>query len=204
MSTQKNVEGYIAHYGLTEWWLATFSEEEREYISDRYTPMGGPPNTLTQGKIRSSSLPLTSFLNGLSTWFRSKKDLDIAKRIHAKINELGTSSSIDKPGYLRGRHFTTYVFDVKELKKAEKPIEAEQLLLELVEATEEENRVDKLGVAPWYYEELAKLYRKNKEYAKEVSILERYSAQRHAKGVKPKKLIERLEKAKELLASKGG
>jgi hypothetical protein len=59
--------------------------------------------------------------------------------------------------------------------------------------------VEKLGVAPWYYEELAKVYRKNKNYVQEVSILERFAKQKHGVGVKPKKLLERLEKAKLLL-----
>jgi len=77
--------------------------------------------------------------------------------------------------------------------------EAEALLVKLVNATEEENEVEKAGVAPWYYEELAKIYRKEKDYAKEVSILKRFAKQRHGRGVKPEKLIKRLEKAKTLL-----
>jgi len=41
------------------------------------------------------------------------------------------------PGYYNGRHFTTYVSDVNNLKKSGKVEEAERLLLELVKATEE-------------------------------------------------------------------
>ena len=43
-----------------------------------------------------------------------------------------------------------------------------------------------------------KIYRKRKEYKKEVKILKRFAKQKHARGVKPKKLLERLEKAAEL------
>ena len=103
-----------------------------------------------------------------------------------------------QPGFLRGRHFTTYIQDVNNLKKSGNIAEAEKLLLELVNATEKESRVENTGVAPWYYEELAKIYRKTKDYQKEVSILERFSKQKHARGVGPKKLLERLEKAKKL------
>ena len=104
-----------------------------------------------------------------------------------------------QPGYYNGRHFTTYVSDVAELKKQDRFEELESLLLELVAATEAENKVQKLGVAPWYYEELAKLYRKQKDYVKEVAILERFAKQKHAPGVKPQQLLERLEKARQLI-----
>ncbi len=77
----------------------------------------------------------------------------------------------------------------------------ENLLLELVKATEAESAVNGMGVAPAYYSELAILYRKQKEYSKEISILERFAKQKHARGVMPAKLLERLEKAKELAAT---
>ncbi len=41
---------------------------------------------------------------------------------------------------------------------------------------------------------LAVLYRKRKDRAAEVAILERFVAQQHARGVVPGQLLERLEK----------
>ncbi len=192
------VEGLIAYYDLTDWWLSSFTEDERTLIDERYQPMSMPPHTLTQGQ-RTSSLPTTEFLNALASWFRSPNDASISQRIHGKIEELGIEHSISGPGYYNGRHFTTYVSDVEALKRQGKLEEAEHLLLELVTATEAEDKVDKRGVAPWYYEELAKIYRKQKDYAREVSILERFAAQRHAPGAKPPQLMERLEKVRVLL-----
>lgn len=55
------------------------------------------------------------------------------------------------------------------------------------------------GVAPWYYEQLAIIYRKEKQYRKEVEILERYERQVKAPGAGAQKLANRLVKAKELL-----
>lgn len=107
-------------------------------------------------------------------------------------------SSSNQPGLVRGRHYTTYINEVASLKKQNKFDDAEKLLLELITATENESRAENIGVSPWYYEKLAKLYRKQKEYQKEVEILQRFSKQKHAPGVKPQKLLERLEKAKEL------
>ncbi len=116
-----------------------------------------------------------------------------------------------KPGHYNGKHFTAYVSDVENLKRDGKLEEAEKLLVELVKATEKENSIEKHGVAPWYYEQLAIIYRKQKSYHKEVSILERFSKQKPAKHwgiddisqlpeIHP--LLKRLEKAK-ILADKG-
>lgn len=89
------------------------------------------------------------------------------------------------------RHFTTYVDQVKGLRKSGRDAEAESLLLEMVEATEAESG---MGVAPWPYEQLAIIYAKRGDLDGEIAILERFAKQRHAPGVKPPKLLERLEK----------
>lgn len=195
---QHQIKGLIASHNLTEWWLSTFSEAERQYMSGKYQPMGSPTEALTQGNIFSDQ-PTTEFLNGFLTWFRSGQDKYIAEQIHMKIVELGQRKPIDKPGYYNGRHFTTFVTNVKNLKRQGRLDEMEALLLHLVLATEAEDQVEKLGVAPWYYEELAKIYRKQKNYEKEISILSRFINQRHGPGAKHPRLKERLEKTQTIL-----
>jgi hypothetical protein len=197
MSKQEKVEGLIAYYKLQDWWFSSFTNDEREYIDSRCQSL----HSLTKGTVLERQQPAPEFLNGLNTWFRSNKDSTIAERIHRKLVELGKEFPIIKPGYYEGRHFTTYVRDFESLKKSGKFIELENLLLELVKATEAENAVTDMGVAPAYYSELAILYRKQKEYSKEISILERFAKQKHARGVMPAKLLERLLKAKELVAT---
>jgi hypothetical protein len=196
------VDGLIAFFGLQEWWFSSFTNDERDYIDNCYLPMGVPQHTLTRGTILGRRQPVSEFLNGLNTWFMSSKDSTIAERIHRKLTELGDEHPIVKPGYYNGRHFTTYVKDIESLKKNSKNIELEKLLIELVKATEAENAIDSMGIAPAYYCELAILYRKQKEYTKEVSILERFANQKHAPGVMPAKLLDRLNKAKDLVATK--
>ena len=66
------------------------------------------------------------------------------------------------------------------------------MLLELVKATEDEAMVERWGVAPWYYEQLAILYRKRRDPLREVEILERFARQEHAGGVMPPELLARL------------
>lgn len=198
-----NVGGKIACHSLQEWWFSTFTEAERIYMDEKYQPMGFGPHNLTKGNVQSNQ-PTTIFLNSLQSWFQSSKDTSIAERIHKKVIELSNESPISKPGFYKGRHFTTYVADIQALKKKGELSEVESLLLALVDATEAEDRAEKDGVAPWYYNELAKLYRKQKDFVKEISILERYEKQRHAPGRMPEELFDRLEKVKLRMSSKSG
>ncbi len=101
----------------------------------------------------------------------------------------------DKPGQYKGRHYTEYVDEFKELKRQGKLEEAETLLLGLIDATESEAKAEKTIVAPAYYEHLAIVYRTQKNYSAEVGVLEPYSKQ--PRGPKDK-LIERLKKAQAL------
>lgn len=196
-----NVEGLIAFYELQEWWFSSFTPDEREYIDNHYQPIGASPHRLTQGKILERNQSAPEFLNDLNTWFRSKKDSAIAERIHQKLIELAKEHPIVKPGYYDGRHFTTYVRDFETLKRKGDFQELENLLVELIKATEADSEANGWGVAPAYYNELAILYRKQKEYYKEVAVLERFARQKHAPGAMPAKLLERLVKAKALAAS---
>jgi hypothetical protein len=99
-----------------------------------------------------------------------------------------------KPGFYKGKHYTEYVDEVQHLTKENKLDDAEKLLIELVSATESEAHQNNWGVAPWYYERLAVVYRKRKDKESEIQILERFAAQKHAPGAAPPKLLARLEK----------
>ena len=101
-------------------------------------------------------------------------------------------------GEVRGRHFHSYVDEVKQLMRDGHDEAAMTLLYELVDATEAEAQETELGVAPWYYERLAVLYRRNDRLDDEVAILERYAARPKALGAMPAQLAERLLRAREL------
>lgn len=79
-----------------------------------------------------------------------------------------------KLGLYNGKHYTEYVEEVKQLRRSGQDQQAEQLLLHLVEATESEARSMNWGLPPWYTEQLAIIYRKRKDYAAEIAIIERY------------------------------
>lgn len=102
------------------------------------------------------------------------------------------SATRERPGYYKGRHFTEYVDEVRSLKRAGRLEEGARLLLNLIKATEAESRATGDGVAPWYYEHLAIVYRKQKDPANEKRLLLRFAEQVHAPGAKPEKLLKRL------------
>lgn len=114
---------------------------------------------------------------------------------HTSFSELDfpPRSQKEKPGYYQGKHYTDYVDLVKQLKRIGEYDKAEKLLLSLVEAVESESKKENCGVAPWYYEQLAIIYRKQGNLLKEFEILERFSKQKHAPGSKTPTLIERFE-----------
>ena len=126
---------------------------------------------------------------------------------------------IKASGSVGDGHYTDSVEKVKQLKREGKNREAIEVLLRCVDATEAESmkansmpaldekfawlsegRTENgLGVAPWYYEQIAIIYRKEKQYAKEVEILERYERQKKSPGVGPQKLADRLVVARALM-----
>ena len=101
-----------------------------------------------------------------------------------------------EPGFYKGKHYTAYVDDVQHLMKENKLEDAEKLLIELVSAMESEARQNNCGVAPWYYERLAVIYRKKKDIESEIRMLERFADQKHSGGARDAKLLARLEKLK--------
>lgn len=114
----------------------------------------------------------------------------------SKSSEFSTFND-KKTGKVRGESLASHTETIRELERNGDTKEAISLLLECVEATEQQAEANGMGVAPWYYERLAIIYRKQKQIEKELDILERYDAQPKAKGAKPKKLAERLQKVRE-------
>jgi hypothetical protein len=82
-----------------------------------------------------------------------------------------------------------------QAKRCGQLAEAEVHLLKIVDATEAEAKATGHGVAPWYYEQLAILYRKQKRYDTEIEVLERFAKAPKAKGSEVTKLAIRLEEA---------
>ena len=87
-----------------------------------------------------------------------------------------------KAGLVDGKHYTEYVELVKRLRRQGELDRAESLLVRLVVAVEEEAKAEKWIVAPWYYEQLAIIYRKQRDETKELDILKWFAAQTHGEA----------------------
>ena len=129
---------------------------------------------------------------------KTKQDEYLTPRMQ---EHLETERRANEAAQALGRHYVDWVEPVKELKRQGELAEAERVLLACVDAVEREFAVTGFGVAPWYYEQLAVIYRKQERYADEVAILDRYvqhpSARKEA-------LADRLVKASQLWARQAG
>jgi tetratricopeptide (TPR) repeat protein len=85
------IRGSIGHFGLEDWWLSVFSDEERQYIQSKFQPLGSSGDSLTSGEIGYTSETAVGLLSGLSGWFSAAHDRHIAYRILEKAEELSSS-----------------------------------------------------------------------------------------------------------------
>lgn len=89
------------------------------------------------------------------------------------------------------------VEQVKYLKRIGASDDAVYVLLKEIDVQENDARLNPgWSVAPWYYEQLAIVYRKQKRLADEIAILERYEQQAKAPGAASLKIQERLQRAR--------
>lgn len=98
----KEPKGLIAFYSLEDFWLNTFSEEERAYIVETYQPMelgvglglkNQTKNTLTEGNVSYTSESAATFLSNLAGWFDNPRDRSISTRLIDKALSLLEESS---------------------------------------------------------------------------------------------------------------
>ena len=98
---------------------------------------------------------------------------------------------------MRGEHYAEWVENAKVLKREGRLDDAEVLLLECCAATEREAKKNAWPApAPWYYWELAIIYRKRKEPEKEKAVLQRHidaAGRAEANNNRGRKLLKRPE-----------
>ncbi|UHQ98251.1 restriction endonuclease (plasmid) [Natrinema zhouii] len=125
------------------------------------------------------------------------------KNPQTSADDIELNVTMHGPGHAVGKdyefeHHSDALGKIQELKDEERYEELDQLLQWCINETEQESRRTEQGVVPHFYEELAKLYRQHDMYEKEIKILEQFAEQEHAPGKKPRKLLERLGRARQL------
>ena len=166
--------GWIGKARQTEWHIGYLSEELAAEL---------------QKDVISAGLPISAELLGI---FEEGEHLDFSLIVLApkgfergvRIQAMRASEKIAEPPAKK----------ISRLINEKNYDEAINLLLDCCDAEEASSRSTKQGVAPWCYEELAKLFRKLKFRDEEIAILKRYQQQIKAADVGSKKLIARMEK----------
>ena len=80
------IGGYIAYYKLEDWWLNSFTEEERSIIKKVYSPLGST-KAIDKGYISSSSQSKLTFLATLAAWFKKPEHYIIGKKILIEVEK---------------------------------------------------------------------------------------------------------------------
>lgn len=91
----ENYQGFIGAYKLSNWWEENFSEDEKQYMREKFKPMTG--GYLDSG-LTTRGLSTIQFLYSLAGWFRTLKDEQIAEKILIKANDIvqGDTPVLDK------------------------------------------------------------------------------------------------------------
>lgn len=76
---------------------------------------------------------------------------------------------------VRGRHFSQWPDEVRQLKREGQLEEALALCLECIDAVERAAVVDHFRMPTWYTQNAAIIYRKLGQYVEEIDVLHRYS-----------------------------
>jgi hypothetical protein len=84
--------------------------------------------------------------------------------------------------------------DIGDLIRDKKYEEAEKLLIEIIEEMESSAMNTGEGIAPWFYEKLAGIYRKTKQNEKQINTIQRFLIQIKASGSRPKKIYDKYVK----------
>lgn len=120
-----------------------------------------------------------------------RKNIDVTAEVFASV-----SAKMGRPYELEASRIQEVVDTVRQLKREGRLEEAIGMLLPQLDLWERDAAAGLGGVAPWYYEQAAIIYRKLKRYDEEITVLERFAAQPHAPGASPPELLARLEKAR--------
>ncbi|MGO3885389.1 MAG: hypothetical protein ACTJHU_03740 [Mycetocola sp.] len=81
-------------------------------------------------------------------------------------------TAAQRAGFVRGRHYTEHVEDVKRLKREDQLEDALALIYECIDASERQNAIDGYGVPPGWYQNASIVLRKMGDYEADERLLE--------------------------------
>jgi hypothetical protein len=175
---------FLKQHGLSDWWFQSFTAEEDRLASERFSPLGfqglNLADTPEPGETTETA---QAFLRSLAGWFRKgePEEAAIRLRLEAKADELFDAA--ERPGDIRpadgiyrGRHYTEYVEQIKQLKRDGHLDEAAVTLRALLPVVFGEAAEEGSTPAPWYSEQLAIVETKRSNLAGAVEACDGYLA----------------------------
>ena len=122
--SSKSTQGDIGYFGLEDWWLTAFTENERYYIQTKYKPLSyGSENDssgLTSGEVFYCTGTAIGLLTGLAGWFTKPDDRAIAHKILDKAVELSKDASVLELHFLYSHMIEIYFMDRDQPEYREK------------------------------------------------------------------------------------
>jgi hypothetical protein len=87
MQQASEVGGLIKYLGLVEWWLGTFSDQERAVILDRVAKPFSAYADMQSGNVTYTSFTPAMFVCGLTGWFTRRDLRTIGRKIAISAEE---------------------------------------------------------------------------------------------------------------------
>ena len=120
----RHIKGSIGYFGLEDWWLTAFSDDERHHIQATFQPLGSSGDSLTSGTISSTTQTAVGLLGALAGWFRKPEDRPIAHKILDKTAELSKNAPLLDVHFLYQQMIETYYKDRDKPEYMDRAVEA--------------------------------------------------------------------------------
>ena len=174
LNGKKRIKGSIGYFGLEDWWLSAFSDEERRYIQKIFQPLGASGDSLTSGDISYTSQTAVCFLHALAGWFSKEERRPSAYKILEKAEKLSTAETrILDVHFLYGEKLKIYYKDRGKTGYLQKAIEACKQQIKLAPKAASAFRAEyKHSPLPSHkgYEQLAIIFEKQKSFRAAIEL----------------------------------
>lgn len=177
---KEECKGLIGYYGLAQWWHGTFSDEERQRMTERFQPLGSSSGSLTRDEISWTSQSAVGFLHAFAGWFSAPADRPIAYKILAKADELAAEAPVIDRHFLCQAKLETHYKDREKSGELEKAVAACRAQIELAPEAAEAFKAEYAGAPlPGHrgYQQLAIILEKQGSFEEAIDLCRRADRQ---------------------------
>ena len=177
----RKVGGSIGYFGLSEWWLDKLTEEDRQYILDKFQPMGERSSGLIKGRVSYQSKSTIWMLTTLAGWFRRVDEAPLARKIIAEAEELiGPFTAADDVHFVYQEKIGINYREREQPGRLDEAIEACNQLIEIAPKAARAFRFDfPSGGLPTHggYKQLCIIHEKRRDFAEAIALAKQAKSQ---------------------------